>query len=70
VLDMLGPWIDERHVLARLHHMGAGIAADRARSDDSYFPTHAFLPALLAAEASAPAGLITTVEPRRLPHKF
>ena len=34
VLDMLGPGIDEGHVLAGLHHMGAGIAADRARSDD------------------------------------
>ena len=65
VLDMLGPWIDERHVLARLHHMGAGIPADGTRSDNSYLPTHAFLPAFLAAEASAPAGLITTVEPRR-----
>ena len=46
VLDMLGPWIDERHVLARLHHMGAGISADRARSDDSDLPAHVFLPAL------------------------
>src|ERR1700682_3667831 len=47
VLDMLGPGIDERHVLARLHHMGAGIPADRTRSDDSYFPTHALLPGFL-----------------------
>jgi hypothetical protein len=62
---MLGPRIDERHVLARLHHMGAGIPADGTRSDNSYLPTHAFLPAFLAADASAPAGLITTVEPRR-----
>src|ERR1700754_1364361 len=44
VLDMLGPWVDEVHVLARLHHMGAGIAADRTRSDNRYFPAHAFLP--------------------------
>ena len=42
VLDMLGPWIDERHVLARLHHMGAGIPADGTRSHDSYLPTHGF----------------------------
>ena len=41
MLDMLGPWNDERHVLARLHHMRAGIPADGARSDDSYLPTHA-----------------------------
>src|SRR5882757_5888018 len=51
VLDVLGPWIDERDVLARLHHMGAGIPADGSRSDNSYLPTHAFLPAFLAAEA-------------------
>jgi hypothetical protein len=62
VLDMLGPWIDERHVLARLHHMGAGIPADGTRSDNRYLPTHAFPPALLPAEASAPARLITMVE--------
>ena len=65
VLDMLGPRIDEGHVLAGLHHMGAGIAADRARSDNGNLPAHAFLPAFLAAEASAPVGLITTVEPHR-----
>jgi hypothetical protein len=45
--------------------MGAGIPADGTRSDNGYLPTHAFLPAFLAAKASAPAGLITTVEPRR-----
>jgi hypothetical protein len=28
--------------------MGAGIPADGTRSDNSYLPTHAFLPALLA----------------------
>jgi hypothetical protein len=50
VLDMLGPWIDERHVLARLHHMGAGIPADRARSDDRYLPTHCFPPGIFAAD--------------------
>jgi hypothetical protein len=45
--------------------MGAGISADGTRSDNSYLPTHAFLPALLAAEASAPGLLFTTVERRR-----
>jgi len=65
VLNMLGPRIDERHVLARLHHMGAGIPADGTRSDNSYLPTHGFLPAFLAGEASAPAGLTATVEPHR-----
>jgi hypothetical protein len=40
---MLGPRIDERHVLARLHHMGANIPADGTRSDNGYLPTHAFL---------------------------
>src|SRR5450432_1380853 len=62
VLDMLRPRIDEGHVLARLHHMGAGIAADRTRSDNRYLPTHAFLPAFALTEASAPAGLITSGE--------
>src|SRR5712672_2197877 len=50
VLNMLGPWIDERHVLARLHHMGAGIPANGTCSDNGYLPPHAVLPALLAAQ--------------------
>jgi hypothetical protein len=45
--------------------MGAGIPADGTRSDNGYLPTHAFLPAFLAAEASAPAALVTTFEPPR-----
>ena len=40
MLDMLGPGIDERDVLAGLHHMGAGIAADGACSDDRDLPAH------------------------------
>jgi hypothetical protein len=36
--------------------MGAGISADGTRSDNRYLPTHVFLPAFLAAEASAAAG--------------
>jgi hypothetical protein len=65
MFDMLGPGIDERHVLTCLRHMGAGISADRTRSDDSYLPTHAFLPAILAAEVSATAGLTANGEPHR-----
>ena len=65
VLDMLGPGIDERHVFAGLHHMGTGIAADRPGTDDSYLPAHAFLSVLLAAEASAPDGLIANAETHR-----
>ena len=42
---MLGPGIDEGHVLAGLHHVGAGIAADRARADDGDLPAHGFSPA-------------------------
>ena len=42
MLDMLGPWIDEGHVLARLHHMGAGISPDGTGSDDRDFLAHAF----------------------------
>ena len=56
VLDMLGPRIDEGDVLARLHHMGAGIAADRARTNDGYFPTHAFLPGFLVRELARQRG--------------
>jgi hypothetical protein len=67
LLDVLGPGIDERHVLAGLHHMGAGIPADRTRSDDGYLPVHAVLPASLGAEGSVPARPITTVEPRAPP---
>ena len=43
MLDMRRPRIDEGHVLAGLHHMGAGIAADRARSDKGYFLAHDLL---------------------------
>ena len=68
MLDMLGPGIDEGDVLARLHHMGAGIAADRTRSDNRYLPAHAVLPAFALAEASAAAGFITSGEPRRSLH--
>ena len=45
VLDVRGPRIDERYVLAGLYHMGAGIAAHRTRSDNGYLPPHTFLPA-------------------------
>ena len=43
VLDVLGPGVDERHVLARLHHVRARIAADRARPDDRNLAAHALL---------------------------
>ncbi len=38
VLDVRGPGIDEGHVLARLDHMGAGISANRTRSNNGYLP--------------------------------
>jgi len=41
---MLGPRIDERYVLARLHHMRAGIPANCTRSHDRYLLAHCFLP--------------------------
>ena len=43
MLDVLGPGVDERHVLARLHHVRARIAADRARPDDGYLAAHGLL---------------------------
>ena len=49
VLDMLGPRIDEGDVLAGLHHVRAGIAADRPA------PTIAiFLPMLLLPACATP----------------
>jgi hypothetical protein len=47
VLDVLGPRVDERHVLAGLHHMRTGIAADRACADNGDFLAHGVLPQLL-----------------------
>jgi hypothetical protein len=45
VLDVLGPWVDEGHVLAGLHHVRAAIAADRARAhDNDFLAAHADLP--------------------------
>jgi hypothetical protein len=40
MLDMRGPRIDERHVLAGLRHMRASVATDRARSDDGNLAAH------------------------------
>jgi hypothetical protein len=45
--------------------MGTGIPSDGTCSNDSYLPTHAFLPAFLTAEGSASAGLIANGEPWR-----
>jgi hypothetical protein len=45
MLDMRRPGIDECHILAGLHHVRAGITADRTRSDKGNFFAHAFLPA-------------------------
>src|SRR5262249_29162837 len=42
MFDMLGPWIDEGHVLTGLHHMRTGIAANRTRTHDRYFVAHVF----------------------------
>jgi len=71
VLDMLGPWIDEGHVLASLHHVGAGIPADSACANDCYFLAHAFLfvfsLVFLDIEASPSAGLFTMAERMRRP---
>jgi hypothetical protein len=44
MLDVLGPRIDECHILAGLHHVRAGIPADGTRPDDRYLPTHVFPP--------------------------
>ena len=43
VVDVLGPGIDERHVLARLRHVRARISADRTRPDDGNLAAHGSL---------------------------
>ncbi len=40
MLDMRGPGVDERHILACLHHMRPGIAAHGTGTDDRYPFTH------------------------------
>ena len=60
VLDMRGPGIDIGHVLAGLNHVGAGISADRARSDKDNF----FLAMISSRpERSAAGAPITTPNP-------
>ena len=44
LLDVLRPRVDERHILAGLRHMRAGIAADRPGADDDDPLAHCFLP--------------------------
>ena len=57
VLDVRRPRIDEGHVLAGLHHMGAGIAADRARSDKGNLPSHDFLQLSPSTDHSVPGAI-------------
>jgi hypothetical protein len=45
VLNVRRPGIDESYVLAGLHHVGAGIPADRTRSEYCYLlPAQTYLP--------------------------
>ena len=60
VVDVLGPGIDERHVLARLRHVRARIPADRSRPDDGNLAAHALLPACPLQAKVARAGCRTT----------
>ena len=53
-LDMLGPEIDEGHVLAGLDHMRAGIAADRSRARRSQSSSPSPSPFLHIAPARDP----------------
>jgi hypothetical protein len=50
-------YVDERHVFAGLHHMCAGIAADRARSDKRNLTAHAALPASSGERTYTLAGI-------------
>src|SRR5262245_48431514 len=58
MLDVRGPRIDERHVLAGLYHMGADIAAHRTRSDNGYPSAHTFLPAFWATLTLRPRAMV------------
>ena len=60
MLDVLGPRVDERHILARLRHVGAGITPDRARPDDGYLPGHASHPLILLTQRNPAGAAITT----------
>jgi len=46
VIDMRGPGVDEGNVLTGLHHMSAGIPADRTSSDNRYLVAQDFHPTL------------------------
>src|SRR5262245_27256266 len=50
VVDMRGPGIDEGHVFTALHHMSAGVSADRASSDNGYLAAHDFHPPPLGSD--------------------
>src|SRR5271169_7126477 len=54
-LDVLRPRVDVGDVFAGLHHMGAGITADRPRADDRYLILRhsVFLRISLAAQRAA-----------------
>src|SRR5262249_24477561 len=57
MLDMRGPRIDEGHVLARLQHVGAGIAANRARSDNGDLAASTLSPGNHVRPIFSPAGI-------------
>src|SRR5271169_4406182 len=54
-LDVFRPRVDVGDVFAGLHHMGAGITADRPRADDRYLVLRhsVFLRISLAAQRAA-----------------
>src|SRR5262249_57723327 len=58
LLDVGGPRIDERHVLAGLYHRGADIAAHRTRSDNGYLRAHTFLPAFRSKLTLRPRAMV------------
>ena len=58
VLDVRGPRIDERRVLAGLYHMGADIAAHRTCSDNGYLPAHTLLPAFWVTLTLRPRAMV------------
>ena len=62
VLDVLGPRVDEGHILARLHHVRPGIAAHGTGADDCYLLAHC----ASLAPCCVPAGFGRRPSPRNL----
>src|SRR3546814_7069747 len=60
---MLGPRVDEGHVLALAHHVRAAIGADGARPHDRDLPAHPHSSGLVACASRAVAAMVHPAAP-------